>query len=316
MARYIAHRILLLIPTLLLLSLAVFSLLRLIPGDAVVAQIAQGGVVPQSNMDAVRKQLGLDQPFAIQYLRWVGSAARGNLGKSLISHRPVTAELFKSLRVTAELAILAIMLSIALGIPFGILAAVKHNSPLDHVVRVLSISGVAVPDFWLGTIAILVLSVWLHYLPPSGFVPFFSDPLKNLSQVWLPVCILGVRLSAVTTRMTRSMTLDVLHQDYVRTAVAKGLSNRTMLQRHALKNALIPVVTVIGNQVGVLMAGALIMETLFSLPGLGQLTLISIQQRDYAQLQGNVLVLGIIVMMVNLLVDVLYARLDPRIHFS
>ena len=316
MARYFVHRIMLMVPTLLLLSLAVFSLLRLIPGDAVVAQIAEGGVVPQANMDAVRKQLGLDQPFIVQYVRWASSAARGNLGKSLISQRPVTAELLKSLQVTAELAVLAVLLSVALGIPLGILAAVKHNSPPDHIIRIFAVSGVAVPDFWLGTIAILVLSLWLRYLPPAGFVPFFSDPLRNLSQVWLPVCILGVRLSAVTTRMTRSMTLDVLHQDYVRTAVAKGLTDQTMLQRHVLKNALIPVVTVLGNQVGALMAGALIMETLFSLPGLGQLTLVSIQQRDYAQLQGNVLVLGTIVMFVNLMVDLIYARLDPRIHYS
>lgn len=316
MARYVTHRLLLTIPTLVLLTIAVFSLLRLIPGDAVIAQIAQGGVVPQANIDAVRRQLGLDQPFIVQYAHWAASAVRGNLGTSLTSRRPVTAEMFKSLRVTVELALLAIVLSVFIGIPLGVLAAVRHNSRLDHVVRIFAVAGVAVPDFWLGTLVILFLSLGLHYLPPPGFVSFFSDPLKNLSQIWIPASILGVRLAAVTTRMTRSMTLEVLHQDYVRTAVAKGLSNRTMLQRHALKNALIPVVTVLGNQVGQLMAGALIMETLFSLPGIGQLTLISIQQRDYSQLQGNVLILGIVVLMVNLAVDILYARLDPRVHFS
>jgi peptide/nickel transport system permease protein len=206
--------------------------------------------------------------------------------------------------------------STAIAVPLGVVSALKHNTPIDHVARVVAVMGIATPDFFIGTVVILFMSLWLRYLPPGGFVNLFQDPVRNLSQMWIPALILGIRLSAITTRLTRSMMLDVLNQDYVRTAVAKGLRQRQVLVRHALKNALIPVVTVMGGQFTALMGGAVVIETLFSLPGIGQLTLASIQARDYTQIQGNVLVFAVLVLLVNLIVDLLYAGLDPRIHYA
>jgi len=313
---YITRRLLLAIPTLVLVSLGVFSLLRLIPGDTVMALIADAGMVPKENLDAVRHQLGLDAPFAVQYVHWIGGILTGDFGSSLITKKPVLGELAHALPVTLELALLSLGVSLSVALPLGVISAMNHNSPIDHVARFLSVIGIAVPDFWLGTLVILGLSLWLHYLPPTGFVSLFADPARNLEQVWIPVVIIGVRLSAITTRMTRSMMLDVLHQDFIRTAIAKGVTYRRMLIRHALKNALIPVVTVVGNQFAALMAGALVMETLFSLPGVGQLTFTSIQRRDYAQIQGNVMALASLVVLINLSVDVLYAWLDPRIRYT
>jgi peptide/nickel transport system permease protein len=316
MGTYVARRLLLFIPTLLLVSLGVFSLLRLIPGDAVMAQVANSGMVPKANLDAARRQLGLDAPFIVQYLRWLGGIAHGNLGTSLVAKQTVLGQLRRALPVTAELAVLALITSTVVAIPLGVISALKHNTPVDHLARVLAVTGIATPDFFIGTIVILFMSLWLRYLPPGGFANLFEDPVKNLSQMWIPGLILGVRLSAITTRLTRSMMLDVLHQDYVRTAVAKGLQQRHVLMRHALKNALIPVITVMGGQFTALMAGAVVIETLFSLPGIGQLTLASIQARDYTQIQGNVLVFAVLVLLVNLIVDLVYAQLDPRIHYS
>jgi peptide/nickel transport system permease protein len=315
LASYVIRRLLLFVPTLLLVSLGVFSLLRLIPGDAVMAQVATSGMVPKANLDAARRQLGLDAPFMVQYFRWLLGIAHGNLGTSLVAGQPVVARLEKALPITIELSVIALLTSTIVAIPLGVVSALKYNSPIDHIARVTAVTGIATPDFFIGTLVILFLSLWLRYLPPSGFVPFFDDPATNLSQMWIPGLILGVRLMAITTRLTRSMMLDVLHQDYVRTAVAKGLRQRQVLVRHALKNSLIPIVTVIGGQFTALMAGAVVIETLFSLPGMGQLTLASIQARDYTQIQGDVLVFAVLVLMVNLAVDLLYAQLDPRIQY-
>jgi peptide/nickel transport system permease protein len=312
---YVARRLLLFIPTLLLVSLGVFSLLRLIPGDAVMAQIATTGMVPKANLDAARRQLGLDAPFFVQYLRWLAGILHGNLGTSLVARQTVLGRLEQALPITAELAILALVTSTIVAIPLGVISALKYNSALDHVARVLAVTGIATPDFFIGTIVILFLSLWLRYLPPSGFEPLLKDPLTNISQMWIPGLILGVRLAAITTRLTRATMLDVLHEDYVRTAIAKGLRPRHVLVRHALKNALIPIITVMGGQFTALMAGAVVIETLFSLPGIGQLTLASIQARDYTQIQGNVLVFAMLVLTVNLGVDILYAQLDPRIQY-
>jgi peptide/nickel transport system permease protein len=311
----VARRLFLYLPTLLLVTLGVFSLLRLIPGDAVMAQVASTGMVPKANLEAARRQLGLDAPFMVQYLRWVGGIVHGNLGTSLVAGQSVLSRLEQALPVTAELAVLALISSTLIAIPLGVISALKYNSPVDHVARVIAVTGIATPDFFIGTLVILFLSLCLRYLPPSGFTPVFKDPLTNLSQMWIPGLILGLRLMAITTRLTRSMMLDVLHQDYVRTAVAKGLRPKHVLVRHTLKNALIPIVTVIGGQFTALMAGAVVIETLFSLPGLGQLTLASIQARDYTQIQGDVLVFAILVLTVNLVVDLLYAQLDPRIQY-
>ena len=316
MLAYISRRLALVVPSLLLVSFGVFSLLRLVPGDALMAKIADAGMVPKANLDAIRHQLGIDQPFLVQYVHWLSGLVHGNFGRSLITNRSVLGQIGDALPVTVELALIALSVSVLLAVPVGVLAALKRNSPFDHVLRVLAVTGTAFPDFFLGTVAILALSIWFHYLPPSGFVPFFSDPLKNLSQIWIPALIIGVRLSAVTTRLTRAMMLDVLHQDYVRTASAKGLRQRRVVIRHALKNALIPVVTVVGNQFGALLAGSVVMESLFSLPGVGGLTLASIQQRDYSQIQGNVMVLAAVVLLINLGVDLLYANLDPRVRLS
>ena len=314
MASYVCRRFLLALVTLWIVSFMVFGLLRIVPGDTVTALIAESGLVPQENLDAVRADLGLDKPFLKQYVIWSTGLLRGDFGESFIRRQSTLVEIKEALPVTVELALISIVMSLAIGLPLGIVAAVRRNGPIDHFTRVFGSLGIAVPDFFIGTVVIICMGKYLHYLPPLGFQAFWEDPLTNIEQIWIPCSLIALRLSAVTMRMTRSVMVEVLTQDFIRTARAKGLKGITVSTRHATRNAILPVLTVVASQFGALLGGALVMETLFSLPGLGQSTLTAIQRRDYAQVQMNALFVATIVVTLNILVDVAYAALDPRVR--
>ncbi|MGD9894230.1 MAG: ABC transporter permease [Dehalococcoidia bacterium] len=314
MTGYIARRLLLAIPTLILSSLVVFLLIHMVPGDVIIAKLSESGTVKPEAIEAARAQLGLDKPIFIQYLDWLWGIVRLDAGTALWSGLPAFDQLWEALPVTIELAVIATIISVVIAIPLGAISAVKQNTPIDHVVRVISVAGIAAPDFWIAVMLIVFLSRVFGYLPPIFYKPLWEDPLTNLSQIMIPALILGYRLAASTMRMTRSAMLEVLRQDYVRTAYAKGLRVKTVIIRHALKNAMIPTITIIGTQLAFLFGGAFIMESLFALPGVGQLTLVAIQRRDYVQIQLNVFFIAVVLMLMNLAVDVAYGWFDPRLR--
>jgi len=316
---YLIRRVLWSIPGLLGVTLLAFIVIRVVPGDVVHLMAGEGG--PNAHLSApeaqkLRRQLGLDKPLPVQYVIWLGNALRGDFGRSVWTRRAASEEISRRLPITAELAILSSLIAIAIAIPVGVLAAVRRDTPLDYVCRIVSICGLAMPGFWLATMVIVLLSTAFHYLPPVGYKSLQDSPGINLQQMIWPALVLGFALSASTMRMTRSALLEVLRQDYVRTAWAKGLRERSVIVRHALKNAMIPIITIVGTQVGILLGGSVIMERIFALPGLGQLTVDSIFQRDYPQLQANVVTLASVFILVNLLIDLSYAWLDPRIRYA
>jgi len=313
---YVIKRLLLNIPVLLLVSLIVFSLMRLIPGDAVIAQVGGTGNIPKSELQGLRKELGLDRPFVVQYAIWLGNALHGDFGKSLWTRGSTWGRLANALPITAEIAGLAIVVGILLAIPIGVLSATRQNTWVDYFGRLFAITWLSLPDFWLGTLVIVLPALWWKYHAPIGFVPFTKDPATNLEQILPPAIILGLRLSSTSMRLTRSSMLEVLRQDFVRTARAKGLTERATIIRHTLKNALLPVVTIIGGQLAFLAGGTVVLETLFTLPGMGQLTFASIGQRDYTQIQMNVMFLAVILLTANLITDLTYGWFDPRIRFA
>ena len=314
MKNYVTRRILQLIPVLLGISILIFAVMKMIPGDVI------SGILGIEATPELRAQLeakyGLDRPYVVQYLDWMGGVLRGDFGESIRTSAPILPEILNRLRVTGELTILAAIISWIIAIPLGILAAVKRNSWVDRFVRVFSLLGVSVPGFALSILLILVLSLCFDYFSPLGYVSFFEDPLKNLEIMILPAMVLGVTISGSVMRMTRSSVLEVLRQDFIKTVRAKGASERVAIFKHALRNALIPIITLIGMQIGSLLGGAVIVEQIFSLPGLGQLTLTGINQRDYPVVQGCVLVIAFIYVMVNLITDILYAYIDPRISYD
>jgi len=316
MTAYIVRRLFAALFVLLLMSFVVFRLVRWLPGDALLVKLGEAGRIPPDKMEAARKEMGIDRPFMVQYASWLSRAIRGDLGRSLIWDEGVATRLRKGLPITLELAILSSAVAITIALPIGILSAVKQDTLLDYIARVVAITGLAVPSFWLATVALLYLTLWFGWTPPLRYTPFFDDPITNLKTFILPSLILGFSLGASLTRMTRSTVLEVLRNDYVRTARAKGLQDRIVIARHVLKNALIPVVTIFGLQVTNLLGGSVIMESLFSFPGIGGVTLQAVSQRDYTQIQGNVLFLGTIALMMNVLVDISYAWLDPRIRYA
>jgi peptide/nickel transport system permease protein len=305
------------LPVLLGLSLAIFGSIRLVPGDVIVSMTADAGNVPEAQKAELRRQLGLDRPFATQYVSWVGGMVRGDFGTSLWRGTPVIKELRRTLPVTMELALIAFAVSIILAIPIGVISAARQDTWMDYIGRLFSIGALSMPDFWLGTMAMLYLSLWFGWIPPigKGFRGPFENPGVNLQQVFLPALILGIRLSAGAMRMTRSTMLEVLREDYIRTAWSKGLAERSVVMRHALRNGMIPVITILGAQIGFLLGGSVVMETLFGLPGMGRLTLEAVQLRDYPVVQATVMVIGAVVVLLNLLVDVTYGWMDPRIRF-
>jgi peptide/nickel transport system permease protein len=314
---YLIKRALSLPLTLLGVSVVTFLFLRLIPGDAITARLGTSTALSPEQLERMRALFGLDQPIHLQYLNWLGSLVRGDAGYSIRSGQPVTAEIAQRLPVTLELAIAAAMVALAIGIPLGLVSALRPGSAWDLTARGFGLIGLALPNFWLGTLIILLFARYLRWMPNTGgYVDLFQDPLGNLKFLIFPAITLGVAMAAVVMRTTRSAMLDVLGTDYIRTAHAKGLAGQRVIERHALKNGLIVVVTILGIQVGYLLGGAVVIEEVFSLPGLGRLLLNAINQRDYALVQAAVLVIATLFVAANTLVDVLYGVLDPRIRFS
>lgn len=314
MQEYVLKRVALAFPILAGVSLLVAGLIRLVPGDAVLYKLEEAGHV--ESVAEARRALGLDRSFAEQYVTWLGGVLSGDFGVSFITDRPVLPAILRALPVTIELAVLSLLIALLVGVPIGILSAVRQDTWADYLGRLISVAGLAMPSFWIATLMLLYFSLWFRWIPPITYVPFQKDPWDNLQQFLVPALALGGHLSATSMRMTRSALLEVLRHDYLRTAAAKGLGEVTLVVRHALKNAMIPVVTVLGVQFSHLIGGTVIIETIFSMPGLGRLTLDAILQRDYPQLQGNVLVVAAMVVLVNLAVDLYYAWLDPRIRFG
>jgi len=315
MHKYVLRRVLLAVPVLVLSSLIVFGLMRVMPGDALTALMAESGNVSERELAKLRKDLGLDLPYYKQYLVWVWQMVSLNPGDSIFTNEPIPVALKKAIPVTVELAALAMVLGLVIAIPIGVLSATRQDTASDYVGRVVAVSGLSLPDFWLGTLVITFAAIWFHWIPPIGYVSLWESPWRNLQQFLLPAAVLGFRLSAATMRMTRSTVLEVLREDYVRTAWAKGLEGRIVVYKHALKNALIPVVTIVGGQLGVLLAGTVVVETIFALPGMGRLTVEAILYRDYPVVQTNVMLVVGTLVTINLLVDMTYAYLDPRIRY-
>jgi len=323
MHRYIVTRLLLAVPTLAGAAALVFILMRLIPGDVCVIRMGAGGVhVDQAAVDLCHRQLGLDQPMVVQFLLFLKSYITFDFGNSMWSGNPVTQEILLRLPVSLEVAIMATVIAILIAIPLGTLSALRENTGLDHVVRVFAIAGIATPSFWLGIMSlILVLNIsamatGTPWLPPIDYVPLWQDPLRNLSMVLLPAITVGYRYSAVTMRLTRSAMLEVMREDYIRTARAKGLLEQIIINRHALKNALLPVVTLIGIEFAFLIGGLVITEQVFNLNGIGRLLVQAVQNQDNVLAQALVMLVVIIFVFTNLVVDLLYAWLDPRIRYS
>ncbi len=310
------RRTLSVVPAVFGVTVLVFLLLRLIPGDVVDQMLGAQGNITEAQREALRHFFGLDQPIYIQFWDWVSRLAVGDMGESFRTATPVSELILSRLPVTLELTIFAMLIGTAIGLTTGIAAAVYRNSAIDDGARVVSLFGLSIPEFWQGTMLLLLTSLWLHWIPPVDYVAPWQDPVKNVLMFLLPALSLGTVLAANVTRMTRSAMLDVLRRDYVRTARAKGLQDRLVVLRHGLKNALIPVITVSGLQIGYLLGGAVIIEQVFTLPGLGRLLLDSIYGRDYPVVQGTVLVIAIAFVLVNLMVDLCYAFLDPRIKYA
>ncbi len=311
MFRYVVQRLLQSAFVLVGVTLVVFLLLQLVPGDPV--RLALGTRYDQATYEALRARSGLDQPLLVQYLQYLGHAVTGDLGVSFRTGQPVTAIVLQRLPATLSLAVTAVVLALLVAFPLGVLSGIRSGSVLDHGARVFSQFGVSVPDFWMGIMGILLFTGVLGWLPPSGYVPLTEDPAAWGAHVILPAVTVGLVTASILTRFIRSSVLEVLAEDYVRTADGKGLRRRVVVTRHVLRNALIPVVTVVAVQLASLLGGVIVVEVLFAWPGLGRLTYDAVEARDYPVLQGAVLFVAALFLVVNLLVDVLYARLDPRI---
>ncbi len=317
MARYILKRLLAIIPTFLGVAVLIFLLLRVVPGDVVEARyMGDGGQFQsQDQMQIERKKLGLDQPLWKQFAAWMSGLARLDFGLSMWTGAPITEEIKLRFALSLQLALMATAVATLLAIPLGILAAVKQDTWIDYAVRVFSIAGLAMPSFWLGILLILVLLVVFHWLPPMVFTPLWVDPWQNLQQLIWPALAVGYRYSAVSTRMMRSAMLEVLREDYIRTARAKGLWLKLILSRHALKNAMLPVLTIISLEFAFLLGGLVVTEQVFNLNGLGMLFVESIARRDYTLTQALVMLVATFFLVINFLVDIAYAWLDPRIRY-
>ena len=317
MQAYIIRRLLALIPTLFFASVIVFVTVRMIPGDIIDLMLSQNDIAAgKMGREQLERALGLDQPMWLQYGRWVSAILfHGDFGNSLWQSTPVSEHLMARLPVTFELGAMALVVGLLVAIPIGVFSAVRQDTAGDYIARSFSILMLAVPSFWLGTMVMVFPSIWWGWSPPMQFVPFAKDPIANLSQMITPAIILGCALSAITMRLTRTMMLEVLRQDFIRTAWAKGLGEKLVVARHALRNALIPVVTLIGLQAPLLLGGAVIMEQIFVIPGMGLLLLDAVSQRDYPVITGVFLIVGVAVMFINLLVDLSYGLLDPKVRY-
>jgi peptide/nickel transport system permease protein len=315
MATYILQRVLQMIPVLALATIISFSIIFLLPGDPALLILGDQLASDPTIYQAKRAELGLDRPLTVQYLDWLGKTMRGDLGLSTRDRQPVIDGIKDRLPVTLQLAGLGLLLALVISIPAGVISALRPNSKWDIMASLFAFGGIALPNFWFGILLIYLFAVYLHWLPPSGYVPFSEDPAQNLTRMLMPAITLGLGLSAVLMRQTRSSLLEVLHQDYMTTARSKGLGQRVVVLRHALKNALIPVVTVLGLQMGLLFGGSIITESIFSIPGIGRWAVDSITTRDFPVVQAVSLVLALGVLLANLLADIAYAYIDPRIHY-
>jgi len=315
-SQYIIRRLILAIPSLIFVSFIIFSLLRLIPGDAVVARLAESGYVSPEDLAKMRAQLGLDRNFFVQYFDWASHAIRGDFGQSLWTSEAVLPSIIRRMGISLEIAVMAMSVAIMIAIPVGVLAAVKRNTWIDYTARLVQIAGLSIPDFWLATMLLLVLSLYIGWLPEFGWYIPWEDPVRNLQALMFPAMIVGYRFSAVSSRMTRSAMLEVMREDYVRTARAKGLKERTVIVRHALRNGLIPVITIMGSQLTNLLGGLVIIETVFSLDGLGVYALARTLATDFPAIQGTVVVMTAFSLLIYLLMDIVYAVLDPRVRYG
>ena len=315
MTTYILRRVVLLVPTLFGISVLVFALMRFLPGDVVQMLIGTEISLSAEQRATLYKLVGLDAPLHIQFLRWLADIVRGDLGTSLRTAQPVTVILMQRLPITVEIGVLSALLSWLIALPLGIVSAINRNGKSDLLVHLIGLVGLALPNFWLATMLLLITSVIFRWQPAPGWVSPFEDPATNAQQMFMPVLSLSAALTAVVMRMMRSSMLEVLGQDYIRTARAKGLRERLVMARHALKNAAIPVITVMGVQVGFLLGGSVVIEQVYGLPGVGWMILNGIYQRDYPVVQGGVLFLAFVFVFINLVADLLYAYVDPRIRY-
>jgi len=311
---FLVRRVAISIVTLFVISLIVFTGVRMIPGDP--ARVMGGTDADAAGLAEIRQKYGLDDPIPVQYLRWIGLALRGDLGESIRTRESVVWTVARKLPITMELACLSLLVALALAIPAGVFSAVRRNSAWDFLANAVSLCGLSVPSFWLGIMLILLLSVRLHWLPASGFVPIWENPLGNLQRMLMPAFVLGAGLAAALMRQTRNSMIEILSADYVRTAWSKGLAGRAVIFRHAFRNGLIPVVTILGLQTGALMGGAVVTEQIFVVPGFGRLIVEAVFTRDYPLVQGVVLITASTYVLVNLLVDVSYSVLNPRIRIG
>ncbi len=315
LGRYVAKRLLFSLLVLWLISLVVFAAVRAIPGDVCKIVLATPDV-DQKQCNAIRAELGLNRPLAVQYVSYMGNLLKGDLGNTLINKRDVATEIRERVPLTLELTVLSTVFALAISIPIGVISAARQNSAWDYGLRFLSIGWLSIPSFWLGTMLIIWPARLWNYSPPAGYVDIWIDPFKNLEQLYLPAIALGIALSASLARVTRSSMLEVLRQDYIRTARAKGLAEGWVVVRHGLRNAMIPVTTLFALQVGVLFGGTVVLESIFALPGLGQLTFNAVTIKDYTEVQGLVLFFATVLVAINLMVDLSYAWIDPRIRYA
>ena len=320
MRAYIIRRLLLIIPTLFLLTILVFLSVRFLPGDvidAILGQMVNISTVGTIDREALERQLGLDVPGYVQYARWIGDIFRhGSLGESLMGRGAVEEQIINRLPVTLELGLLAIVIGLVIALPVGIYSAIRQDTAADYAGRSIAILGLAMPNFWLGIMVMVYPAIWWGWSPSMEVIPFSEDPLGNLGMFFIPSLILGTASSAAIMRLTRTMMLEVLRQDYIRTAWSKGLREWVVIIRHTIKNALIPIVSLIGLQLPILVGGSVIMENIFNLPGLGRLLLSALTDRDYPMVSGVNLFFATVVLGINLLIDLLYAYLDPRVRYE
>ena len=310
---YLIKRLLAAIPVLFVVSVMVFLFLRIIPGDPAAAMLGRNASAQE--IQTLRSKMGLDRPLPVQYAAWLGGAVKGDLGTSIISGRSISRSILERLPHTMALAFLAITIAIAIAIPSGIIAAVRQNTVTDRAVMLFSLLGVSLPSFWVGILFIILFSVQLQWFPASGYVSVYENLFEGLRHLLLPALSLALVMAAVSARMARSSMLEVLRQDYIRTAQAKGLGRWAVVIRHGLKNAMIPVITVIGLDFGWLLGGTVVIETVFGIPGMGRLVVYSILNRDYTMVQGVILYMAVIYMLVNLLVDFIVTLMNPRIRY-
>ncbi|MBI4234127.1 MAG: ABC transporter permease [Chloroflexi bacterium] len=319
MQRYLARRLLLAVPTFLGAITLVFIVMRVLPGDVALVMVAgseSGTEASEAQLKRLRTQLGLNDPFYLQYLKWVGGALRFDFGESMWTGQSILKEFRLRYPVTLSLLVVTLVLSVGIAIPAGIIMAMKQDTWLDYVVRIFTLAGLSVPSFFVAILIILALLLWFNWAPPLEYRPIWEDPVLNFKRLIFPALATGYRLSAIGARMTRSSMLEVLREDYIRTARAKGLRETVVVARHALKNAILPVITLIGLEIIALFGGIVIVETIFTIPGIGRYLVDAIIHRDYTSVQALVFVFGLFVLVVNLGVDLLYGWLDPRIRFA